>query len=37
MECETQESLAGYTEHLNSHKPKTCMCSYRLNQYLGYT
>ena len=35
MECETQESEAGYTEHLNLCEPKTNIISeYRINQHL---
>ena len=34
MECKAQESLAGYTKLLNSHKPKTYMCRFRVNQHL---
>ena len=34
MKCETQESKAGYTKHLNLYYPKKYMCKYRVNQYL---
>ena len=34
MECETQESEAGYTKHLNLHYPKTYNCRYKINQHL---
>ena len=32
MECETQESYAGYIKHLNLHQPKTYICRYKINQ-----
>ena len=34
MECETQESEAGYTKHLNLYKSKTNIGRYRVNQHL---
>ena len=34
VECETQESEAGYTKNLNLHIPKTYTCRYRINQHL---
>ena len=34
MECETQDSQAGYTRYLNSHLLKACKCRYRVNQHL---
>ena len=34
MECETQESQAGPTKHLDLYYPKTAMCSRRVNQHL---
>ena len=34
MKCETQESEAEYTKHLNLYQPKTCMCRHRVNQDL---
>ena len=33
MECETQESEAGYTNHLNLYYPKADMCRFRVNQH----
>ena len=35
MECETQESEAGYTKHFNLYYPKTYVCRLnRINQHL---
>ena len=31
MECETQESVVGYTKHLNLYSPKTYIGRYRVN------
>ena len=33
MVYETQESLVGYTKHLNLYLPKTNMCRFSLNQH----
>ena len=35
MECETQESEAGYTKHLNLYWPKTKMCRYMVNRHFN--
>ena len=32
-ECETQESYARYTKHLNLRWPRTYMCRYRVKQF----
>ena len=34
MECETQESVAGYTKHVNLYLPETYMYRYGVNQHL---
>ena len=34
MECETLESEAIYTKHLNLYCPKTYLCSNRVNRHL---